>query len=75
MEEYVTQEELENYVTQDQYNGNMRELATDLKGELLYRPAQVDVTIEVGFGAQLCIIGVCLVILIAILTRWLEERY
>lgn len=51
MDDYVTRDELvEDYVNQDQLWTDMRQLATDLKGEVLYRP--MDVTIEIGVGAQ-----------------------
>lgn len=51
MDDYVTKNDLvEDYVNQDQLWADMRQLSTDLKGELLYRP--MDVTIELGTGAQ-----------------------
>lgn len=73
--EYVTQDQLSDYVTKDQHNGNIRELATELKGEILYRPAQVDVTVDLGLGTASAVIMLCLAFLCYLLVRVLRSEW
>lgn len=65
--DYVTSEQLEEYVTWDQLNGNLREMATDLKGELVTRP--VTVTVDLGLGATIWLTVLCLTVLLCAAAR------
>ena len=57
----------EEYVTLDQHWTDMRQLATDLKAELVARP--VEVTVDLGPDASWMGGVVCLLVLIYLLTR------
>lgn len=63
------------YITQEQFNSGMRELATDLKGELLYRPADVTVTVDLGIGATGAVIMLCLAFVLYMLVRAFREDW
>lgn len=73
MDDVVTQGELEeqlgDYLTRDQYWNGVRQLATDLKGEIITRPLDVTVAVDVPPVTQISLALIAGLLVYAVIGR------
>lgn len=77
MDEYVTQDQLKSdYISWDQYWTEIRQLSTDLKGEILARPLEVTVDVPPIASASFALMaGACLyAVIVNLIDRWASRR-